>query len=276
MSSAITHAESAPPLAAALPARQGAAWRVCPALYLIRPYAATSRITDGHRSLTVVEQAGRVEVFVDRHDDFPIGLSPDAVADAGSPDAVAALAAAVLRTVLPALDDETAARTAHQHGALQALTRKGADLAEIGYALLSHGVYPSVGTRLDGPHLAWAVNGREWEVLSLGPSGTFTVTYEGRVSGLYGLLAHVLPPYDGPSLPDVSSAFTWHLTERFPQLLAVKGNEVEFRPQSGPHGFVLLPSEDDPADQVDDTTRVAAQIGGLGADLLLAAAAHLI
>ncbi|MFD9190337.1 hypothetical protein ACFWCA_19165 [Streptomyces phaeochromogenes] len=276
MTSAITHAEIAPPLAAALPARQGAAWRVLPALYLLRPYAATSRITDGRRSLVVVEQAGRVEVFVDRYDDFPIGLTPDAVADAGSPDVVATLAAAVLRTVLPAIDDESAARTAHRHGSLQALTRKGGDLAEIGYALLSHSVYPSVGTRLDGPHLAWAVGCRDWGVLSLGPSGTFTVTYEGPVSGLYGFLAHVLPPYDGPALPGVSSAFTWHLTGRFPQLLTVKGNEVEFRPHSGPHGFVMLPSEDDPTDQVDDTTRVAAQIGGLGADLLITAAAHLI
>ncbi|MFE7072621.1 hypothetical protein ACFU96_21320 [Streptomyces sp. NPDC057620] len=276
MISAVAHAETARPLAALLPARQGAAWRVTPSPYVIRPNAATSKVTDGRRSLIVVEQAGRVEVYADRADDFPFAMTPDAVVNAEEPGAVAVLAMAVLRTVLPAIDDETAARTVQQHGALQALTGKSADLAEIGYALLAQGAYPNVATRLDGPHLSWAVNGREWDVLSYGPSGTFTVTYEGRVSGLYGFLEHVLAPYDGPALPDVSTGFTWHLTERFPQFLAVKGNEVEFRPQHGPSGFVILPSEDESADQVDDTTRVAAQIDRLGADLLLTAAAHLI
>jgi hypothetical protein len=99
--SAVSPAETAAPLAALLPARRGVVWTVGPAPYDIRPNAATSRLTNGRHALFVVEQAGRIEVFADRPDLFPV--TPDAVVDATDPAAVVTLAARVLRSVLPDL-----------------------------------------------------------------------------------------------------------------------------------------------------------------------------
>lgn len=99
VSTPIAHAQTAAPLAALLPARRGIAWKVTPAEYGIRANAAMSRITDGFRSLIVVEQAGVIEVYADRPDDFAV--TPEVTVDAAGPDPVAALAAHVLRCTLP-------------------------------------------------------------------------------------------------------------------------------------------------------------------------------
>lgn len=273
--SAVSHAETAAPLAALLPARLGEAWNVGPAPYGVRPNAATSRLTNGRRSLIVAESAGRIEVFTDEHDLFPV--TPDAAVDAAGPDPVAALAARILRTVLPQLDTAVARRVRWDKGWHQALINKAADLTELGFILIDHGAHPRVRSHVDGPALTWTTpNGAVWDVLSLGADGTFTVAYDGLVRGLYGLLPVLLAPFDGVALPDVTSAFTWHLTDRFPQIRGVNAAEVDFGAQGEPYGFIVLPSEDTPTDRADDSTHVAAQFGGVGADLLLAAASHLV
>ncbi|MER6109300.1 hypothetical protein [Streptomyces hirsutus] len=275
MATAIAHAATAAPLAALLPARRRKPWTVGPAQYCIRASAPMSRITDGRRTLIVVEQAGLLEVFVDAPDEFAV--TPVAVVDATGPDPVAALAARLLRTVLPQLDTTAGHRTYWEKGHKAAHAGQAADLLELGYALIDHGAHPQTTHRIDGPALTWTTTaGAHCDVMAYGAHGTYTLTYEGPLCGLYGLLPLLLPPYDGPALPDVTSGFTYHLTKRFPQLRTAQDCELDFGTQGEPYGFITTPSEDTPTDRVNDTTPVVAQIGHLGTDLLLTAAPHLI
>ncbi|MEU1592720.1 hypothetical protein ABZ468_07635 [Streptomyces sp. NPDC005708] len=278
VSAAVAHAAAAAPLAALLPARRGVQWSVGPAPYGIRPNAATSRITDGRRALIVVEQGGRTEVYADRPDVFPV--IPDASADTSEPDPVAALAARILRTVLPALDQEAAAELAYTRGREKALAARAADLQEVGFALLDHGAPVDVVEGAAGPGLMWTTDqGAAWGLWLYPVTPNLTLTYEGPVSGLYGLLPVLLPPLDGPAasyLPDVTSGFTWHMTTRFPQLRTVDPDEVEFGRDPEPTGFVALPARSHRRALLEDSAPVAAEVGSLGADLLLTAVSHLV
>jgi hypothetical protein len=306
---AITHATTAAPLAALLPARAlglgSRGWKVGPAPCSIRNNAATSRITDGRRALIVVEEAGRVELYADRPDLFPV--TPDAVVDSTDPASIAALAARALRWILPQLDADATRDMARQvkpgEDGLQpwqyVMRQKGAALVELGFDLVDHGAHP-VATdrpgrmarkadlegawghplameRPDGPGLAWtAESGAEWGVWSYGVGGTFTLTYEGPMGGLYGALPVLLPPLDGHASTEAGSAFTRHLTDRFPQLRPVDADEVEFGARHDLHGWIALPSRAELGDPVDDDTRVCAEFGPVGIDFLLAVAAHLV
>ncbi|MGW3628028.1 hypothetical protein [Streptomyces sp. NPDC000880] len=275
MTTAVAHAETAAPLAALLPARRGTEWTVGPAEYGIRSNCATSRITNGRHALVVVEEASRIEVFADRPDDFAV--TPDAVVDVTSPDPVAALAAHVLRRVLPMLDSEAATQTAHAKGWEQVLSDKAGDLTEIGFHLVDHGAHPEPIQRIDGPGIEWTTgNGAEWGLYAFGTAGNLTLTYQGPASGLYGLLPFLLAPADGHAPTDASSGFARHLSARFPQLRPVDADELEFGNYREPQGWIALPAKDEHTDRADDTTRVAAQVGPIGADLLLTAVPHLI
>ncbi|MGW2550044.1 hypothetical protein [Streptomyces sp. NPDC001635] len=277
VSTAIAHATTAAPVAALLPARRRAAWTVEPAPYWcsLRPYAATSRITDGRRALLVVEQAHRIEVYADRPDTFPV--VPDAVVDAADPDPVAALAARVLRTVLPALDQEATAELYRTRGRDKALAAQFADLTEVGFALIDHGAALDSVEGAAGPGLIWTTGqGGAWGLWLYPLNPNLTLTYEGPVSGLYGLLPHLLLPFDGPALPDVTSGFTWHLTDRFPQLRGVDPDEVEFGNHAEPTGFIALPARSANRYPATDEIPVAAEVSHVGADLLLTAVAHLV
>lgn len=302
---AVTHATAAAPLAALLPTRHGRKpWTVGPAPYGIRNNAATSRITDGRRALIVVEEGNRVELYADRPDLFPI--TPDAVVDSTDPASVAALAIRALRWILPQLDAEATramTREVERSGdGLKAwewvMQHKRGVLVEVGRELLDHGAYP-VPTdrpnrmarkansteschplameRPDGPGLAWtAASGAEWGAWSYGLGGTFTLTYEGALSGLYGALPVLPPPLGSHTPTDTGSPFTRRLTDQFPQLRPIDPDEVEFGGRHDLHGWIALPSRAELDNPVDDDTRVCAEFGPVGVDFLLAAAAHLV
>ncbi|WP_399554015.1 hypothetical protein [Streptomyces anulatus] len=272
VSTPIAHAQTAAPLAALLPARRGIAWKVTPAEYGIRANAAMSRITDGFRSLIVVEQAGVIEVYADRPDDFAV--TPEVTVDAAGPDPVAALAAHVLRCTLPLLDTERAAETLRTGGDEQALRDRVDALTEVGFALIDHGAHAASTVRLDGEGLEWTTSqGGQWWMQAISLEGTLCLGFCGPVSGLYALLPSLLPPADGHAATGAGSAFTRHLTGRFPQLRPLADDEVEFGGYRQPHGWIATSGDTSTA---GDDTRVAAQFSVLGPDLLLTAASHLL
>ncbi|MFJ2225618.1 hypothetical protein ACIOFY_36950 [Streptomyces anulatus] len=268
----ITHARTAGPLAALLPARRGIAWKVTPAEYGIRANAAMSRITDGFRSLIVVEQAGVVEVYADRPDEFAI--TPEVAVDASGPDLVAALAAHVLRCTLPMLDTERAAEILRTGGDEQADRDRLDGLTEVGFALIDHGACLASTVRLDGDGLEWTTGkGGQWWMQALPPAATLSLGFCGPVSGLYALLPSLLPPADSHVPSDAGSAFTRHLADRFPQLRPLADDEVKFGGYQQPGGWIATSGD---ASTAGDDTPVAAQFTVLGPDLLLAAASHLL
>ncbi|MFD4795060.1 hypothetical protein [Streptomyces anulatus] len=272
VSTPIAHAQTAAPLAALLPARRGIAWKVTPAEYGIRANAAMSRITDGFRSLIVVEQAGVVEVYADRPDDFAV--TPEVTVDAAGPDPVAALAVHVLRCTLPVLDAERAAETLRTGGDEQALRDRIDALTEVGFALIDHGANAASTVRMGGEGLEWVTGrGGMWWMQAIDPSGTLSLGFCGPVSDLYELLPNVLPPADGYAATDAGSAFTRYLTDRYPQIRPLNDDQVEFGGQGQPYGWITSTTG---TDAPDDNTRIVAHLTRVGPDLLLTAASHLI
>ena len=266
---AISHAVTAAPLAALLPARRGEPWKVEPAPYAIRPNAATSRLTNRDRALIVVEQAGRIEVYADRHDLFPV--TPDAVADAADHGHLAALAARILRHILPSLARESIDRVRRERGQEGVMLARAEALQEV-YAALAARLPqpPETGRGWSGPGLAWkAASGGQWSLDS-------TLAYDGPVHGLYALLPVLLPSPDGQEPADVGSVFTRHLTDRFPQLRPLNADEVEFGRFQDVNGYIALPAKDEPTDYADDNRRVVAEFGAMGVDLLLTVVPHLV
>ncbi|CAL9326718.1 hypothetical protein [Streptomyces sp. SudanB91_2054] len=273
--SAVTPAETAAPLAALLPARRGAAWTVGYASYDIRPNAATSRLTNGRHALFVVEQAGRIEVYADRPGLFPV--HPDVVVDATDPAPALTLAARVLRSVLPDLDHDRIAETGRTKGWARVLRDRAAELLEVGFALVDHGAHATPVEGTSGPGITWtAATGATWGLWVRGQRRGMVLTYEGPVRGLYGFLPVVVTPYEGSAEDHAGSAFTRNLTDRLPQLRPVTASEVEFGAHREPSGYILTPAADDPTDRADDGQHVVAEIGGIGADLLLSNVAYLV
>ncbi|MFB6700247.1 hypothetical protein [Streptomyces rubiginosohelvolus] len=268
---AITHAQAAAPLAALLPTRRGIPWQVKPAEYGIRPNAAMSRITDGFRSLIVVEEAGVIEVYANRPNDYAV--TPESRVDAAGPDPVAALAAHVLRHTLPLLDAERAAETLRTAGPEQARTDRVNALTEVGFALIDHGAHPASTVRLDGEGLEWTTTrGGQWWMQAIHPT-TLDLGYCGPVSGLYGLLPALLTPADGHAPTDAGTAFTRHLTDRFPQIRPLNDDEVEFGKFQQPHGWIATSTD---TSTCGDDTPVVAQFSRVGPDLMLTAVSHLL
>lgn len=301
----VIHATTAAPLADLLPNRRGRKpWTVGPAPYGIRNHAATSRISDGRRALIVVEEGNRVELYAERPGLFPV--TPDAVVESTDLASVATLAARALRWILPQLDADATramAREVSTGDGLQSwqyvMRAKGAALVELGFDLIDHGAHPVPADRPDGmarkadgseewghplamerpdgPGLAWtAASGGEWGVWSYGVGGTFTLTYEGPLRGLYGALPVLLPPLGAHTSTDAGSGFTRHLTDRFPQIRPIDADEVQFGGLHDMSGWIALPSRAEPGDPADDDTRVCAEFASVGVDFLLAVAAHLV
>ncbi|CAM5237857.1 hypothetical protein [Streptomyces griseomycini] len=275
MITAIAHAATAAPLAALLPARRGEAWKVTPAPYCVRPHAATSRLTNGHRALIIAESGGRIEVFVDDADMFPV--TPDVVVAQDAPHPVATLAGRILRTVLPRLEREAAARVHHENGWQGVVTAKAADLSEVGFELIDHGAHPAVEDTLTGPALEWeGTAGGKWGLSVYGLAGQLTLTYDGPVHGLYAVLPVLLPPADGHAPQDAEGTLTRHLTARFPQLRPLGVDELEFGRLGDVPGYIARPEKPTPDATADDTTRVVAEFSAIGTDLLLSVAALLV
>lgn len=273
--SAVTPAEIAAPLAALLPARRGVRWTVGPAPYGIRNNARTSRLTNGRHALIVAEEAGRIEVFADRPGMFPV--TPDVVVDATDPAPALTLAARVLRSVLPELDGDQIRETGRTEGWGQVLSDRAAELLEVGFDLIDHGAHATPAEGMNGPGLTWtASTGGTWGLWVYGENRTLVLTYEGPVRGLYGFLPVVVTPYEGSADDHAGSAFTRNLTDRLSQLRPLDVDEVTFGARREPSGWIALPSKDEPTDRADEDQHVAAEISGLGVDLLLTATAYLV
>ncbi|MCD9904552.1 hypothetical protein LUR56_39760 [Streptomyces sp. MT29] len=271
----IPHATTAEPLTALLPSRRGKAWKVSAAEYGIRANAPMSRITNGTRTLLVVEQAGLIEVYVDDPDEFAV--TPAAMVNASDPDPVAALAARILRSVLPRLERDIASATVHSHGWQQVVVDKTGELNEVAFSLIDHGARLTPVQRVDGVGLRWeTATGAVWDLSVIGANGNLGLAYDGPVNGLYAVLPVVLPPAAGHAPTDGGSAFTRHLSDRFPQLRPLTEYEVEFGGRDDIRGWVALPTSSEPTEHADDSRRVVAEFSRLGTDLLLTAVPHLI
>ncbi|MEV8344625.1 hypothetical protein [Streptomyces niveus] len=276
MTTAISSTATAALLAALLPARKGAAWQVGPAPQIIRAGAATARLVQGGRALDVVELNGRIEVYADRRGP---ALSPDVVVAATGSDPVAELTALVLRVVLPRLAREVARVTERDHGREQVVVETTEEMNEVAGALIAKGAHLEVVPRLDGVGMTWSTGDAEWGLWVLGGAGSpgnLSLTYEGPVSGLYGLLPVVLPSGGWQDSDGLGSVFTRHLTDRFPQLRTLNADEVTFGRRDDAGVYVALPSADESTDRTDDSRRVVAEVNGLGTDLLLTAVSHLV
>ncbi|WP_328491238.1 hypothetical protein [Streptomyces zaomyceticus] len=274
MATAISTPTTAGALADLLPARRGAAWEVGPVPQCIRAGAVSARLSQGDRALDVVEHDGRVEVYADRPDAFH-GV-PDAVVTETGPDAAAALAALVLRIVLPRLEREAAAVTKAAHGDDQVVIDAAQSMNEVGFALIDHGAHPTVVPRPGGAGLLWTLtSGAEWGLWALPSNGNLALSYEGPQEGLYAVLPLLLPAPAGYERTDLGTVFTRHLTDRHPQLRPLNDHEVEFGRRDEPGGWITVPQRE-PADYADDSRRVFADFSFLGADLLLAAVPYLV
>lgn len=266
-------------LAALLPARRNRPWAVAPGQHPTQPGAACGRLTDGVRALLVAQvDAARVEVFAEYPEEYP--ARPDLVADSTAPDAASSIAARVLRSVLPRLDEEIAAVTSRTDGGWDRLHgHQLANGAELGFALIDHGAHPdAVESAADGPGLIWTSEaGGTWSVWLCGEGLAVRAEYDGPVSGLYGVLPSLLAAAEGYEPTDVGSAFTRLLTDRFPQMSPLAADQVEILPSRGTvYGQIGLPRESVPTDRADDQTPVIAEFSPVGLDLLLAVVPHLI
>jgi len=274
LSAPVAAASTAEPLAARLPTRRGIAWKVSPAPYGIRPNAAMSRITNGRRSLIIVEQAGLVELYADRPGDFPV--RPEIRVSFAGQSTVDALASHALRSTLPVLDAEIVHETIRTRGTRHVLVHRAGELTEVGFGLVDWGVAPSVTLGVNGPSLNWRNgHGGVWRLELLGENRDMSLSYDGPVSGLLPWLIVLFEAGHGHDPASGGSVFTRYLTDQFPQLRATDADEIHFGGYRAPVGFIALPDKAVPTDQADESTQVVATFGSLGADLLLASGAHL-
>ncbi|MFD8727760.1 hypothetical protein [Streptomyces sp. NPDC059611] len=272
MSAPITHSAAAASLAALLPARRGIAWQVKSTKYRTLTNTCTSHITDGFRSLIIIERAGTVEVYTDRPHD--LAGTPQITVDTTGPDPVAALAAHVLRCTLPLLDKDRAAEAVRTTGPEQALADRVEALTEVAFALIDAGAHPTSTIRPHGEGLEWMNSkGGQWWMQAVNPSAALNLDYRGPINGLYALLPALLPPADGHTPTNTGTAFTRHLTHRFPQLRPLHDDEAKFDGYQQPHGWIATSTD---TSTVKDGTPVSAQFSDVGPDLLLAAMSHLL
>ncbi|MET9776221.1 hypothetical protein ABZ023_18505 [Streptomyces sp. NPDC006367] len=278
MATAIAHTVTAAPLAALLPDRRRVPWTVGPAPQLIRAGAAMSRLRQGDRAFDIVELPGRIEVYADRPGNDLAPLAPDAVLTDLGPDPVAELAAVVLRTVLPRLEGEAMQATMRAHGWEQVVIDGAQLMNEVGFDLIDHGAHVEPTNRADGSFgIEWTAPSRAgWGLWVPRAGGILSLSYEGPVSGLYGVLPVLLPPADIRVPHNPGSVFTRHLTDRFPQLRAIADDQVAFGSLDDVNGFIALPEDDEPTDHADDSRQVVAILDGIGVDLLLTVVPHLV
>ncbi|MEU5137754.1 hypothetical protein [Streptomyces californicus] len=272
MSAHISHSAAAVSLTHLLPARRGIDWQVKSTKYRTLTNTCTSHITDGFRSLIIIERAGTIEVHTDRWHDR--AGTPQITVDTTGSDPVAALAAHVLRCTLPLLDKDRATETLRTAGPEQALADRVEALAEVGFALIDAGAHPTSTIRPHGEGLEWASSkGGQWWMQAIHPLAALNLDYHGPINGLYALLPAFLPPADGHTPTETGTAFTRHLTHRFPQLRPLNDDKVKFDGCQQPHGWIATSTDTSTA---EDDTPVSAQFSDVGPDLLLTVVSHLL
>ncbi|MER7952032.1 hypothetical protein ABTY59_32040 [Streptomyces sp. NPDC096079] len=266
-------------LALALPARRGEPWTV---EALTAPGAPTV-LSSGSRRLVVQADGSRVEVLPES-ESYP--RLPGAVADLadGETAAVEDLTRRLLRIVLAKLDAAQAPRGPWTPDfAERDRARRVGDLTELGLALLDYGVMPGQHERTDGTVLAWqTADDGVWQAYTVTGHTGATLRYQGPLRGVYAVLPSVLRPIDAPAPvtsaePVSPTVFTRYLTDRFPQMRPVCGDDVESGGGQEPSASVGLPdspSGEHANDPVDDHTTVCAEFS-VGFDLLLSAVRHL-
>ncbi|WP_331762484.1 hypothetical protein OG612_45510 (plasmid) [Streptomyces sp. NBC_01527] len=267
-------------VAALLPSRRNRPWTVTPQQGSLSWGSDCVRLSDGARGVLVAQiDTARLGVFAEHPDEYT--SEPDVVADIRDPDVAGSIAALLLRSILPRRDREADRVTGHApdtSGWDQVLTRRMGDLMEVGFQIIDHGSHPQAcEVAYAAPGLTWTTGqGGTWGLWLQGRSAHLDVCYDGPVSGLYGVLPSLLPPAEGRISANVGSVFTRHLTDRFPQLLPIGPDEVNLPGRREPSGFIALPEKTVPTDHTDHHTAVIGEFRSVGADLLLAAAPHLV
>ncbi|MEU6756047.1 hypothetical protein [Streptomyces sp. NPDC046685] len=264
-------------LAAALPARGGESWTVEPyrAWWTWEPAA---RLVQGDRALVVVADgpwdAAVAWQLPDREPS-----APDL--RVGCHDA-ARVARAVLRLVLPVLDDELAGRAAP--GAPMVVGRLET-LNEIGHAMRQRGMVThnhAVGVFPNSSVLAWGTpGGVRYTVTMHGTNPVCDFGVTGPVRAVERVLPYFLPePVAGmPRHPlrGVRGRLSRRLAAHLGQFAPVEQLEeggLAIGAATGPYGYVSPAL--DPTARVRDTSPAGAELHGVGVDLLLSVADQMV
>ncbi|MFD4795059.1 hypothetical protein [Streptomyces anulatus] len=261
-------------VAALLPARAGIAWAVEPgtAWWTTRP---TARLTQGGRTLVLVAHAWSTDVAWELTDREP--YEPDVHLDRMAPQPIAD---AVLRRVLPVLDDEIAGRA--RTPASDPAPRL-ALLNEIGHAVRRAGLatYDRAGYLVNTSTLSWGTpSGLRCSVTLHGSNPACSVQIQGPVRALERAVAHFLPdrPIKTPRrrLGGVHGRLQRRLAAHLVQHTEVEqldDDGLAFGGSTGPYGYAAPAA--DPAARVRNESPAAVDIHAVGVDLLISLVPHL-
>lgn len=261
-------------LAAALPARGGNPWTVQP--YRAWSLEPAARLVQGARALVVVadgpwdtEVAWQLPGREPTGPDLRIGRQ-----EAGP------VARAVLRLVLPVLDDEAATRA--RPGAPLVMGRLEA-LNEIGTVIRGHGLatHNHVGLYANSSVLAWGTpSGLRYAVTMHGTNPACDVSITGPVRAVERALPSFLPlpALRTPRHPmrHIQGRLARRLAAHLVQFTGVDQLDdggLAIGTATGPYGYVAPAL--DPVARVRDDTPAGGELHAVGVDLLLSLADHL-
>ncbi|MFB7403309.1 hypothetical protein ACFCZR_24350 [Streptomyces rubiginosohelvolus] len=265
-------------VAALLPERAGTPWTVTPgtAWWSTRP---TARLTQGVRTLVLVAHTWRTDVAWELPDRQP--YEPDVRLDRFAPQPIAD---AVLRLVLPVLDDEIAGRaTRPAPGTAPRL----ALLGEIGHAVRMQGLatHDRAGYLVNTSTLTWGTpSGLRYSVTVHGENPACHVQIQGPVRVLERAVGHLFPapPTETPRRPlegvrgRLQRRLAAHLAQ-FTDVEQLDDGGLAFGAGTagarGPYGYAAPAA--DPAARVRHESPAAVDVHGVGADLLISLAPHL-
>ncbi|MFI6142388.1 hypothetical protein ACIBCC_29880 [Streptomyces griseus] len=261
-------------VAALLPARAGLPWAVEPgtAWWSTRP---TARLTQGPRTLVLVAHPWSTDVAWELPDREP--YEPDVRLDRMAPQPIAD---AVLRQVLPVLDDEIAGmvrRPAPRTGPRLAL------LGEVGHAVRLQGLatHDRAGYLVNSSTLTWGTpSGLRYSVTVHGENPACHVQIQGPVRVLEQAVARFFPapPDEMPRRPlegvrgRLQRRLAAYLTQ-YTDVEQLDDGGLAFGTGVGPYGYAAPAA--DPAARVRHESPAAVEIHAAGADLLLSLVSHL-
>ncbi|MFI1532122.1 hypothetical protein [Streptomyces griseus] len=265
-------------VAALLPERAGIPWTVEPgtAWWSTRP---TARLAQGARSLVLVAHPWSTDVAWELPDREP--YEPDVRLDRMAPQPIAD---AVLRLVLPVLDDEIAGMVRR---AAPRTAPRLALLGEIGHAVRLQGLatYDRAGYLVNTSTLTWGTpSGLRYSVTIHGENPACHVQIQGPVRDLEQAVARFFPapPDETPRRPlegvrgRMQRRLAAHLAQ-FTDVEQLDDGGLAFGAGTagarGPYGYAAPAA--DPAARVRHESPAAVEIHAAGADLLLSLVSHL-
>ncbi|MFJ4988823.1 hypothetical protein ACIP9H_34105 [Streptomyces sp. NPDC088732] len=262
-------------VAARLPVRNEQEWAVAPynAWWSFQPAA---RMTQAGRTLILVAHAWRTDVAWQLPGREP--YEPDVRLEHLAPDRIAR---EVLRLVLPALDDEEAART-RTASTPRAMGRLEL-LSEIGRAMKELDLHPRdrVGLLANSSTLSWnTLSGITYSVTLHGTNPACHVSISGPLRAVERAVTHFLPDRTArvPRQPlvGVHGRLARRMAVHWGQFAPVEQLDdggLSIGGGTGPYGYAA-PAKD-PRARVRDTTHVSVDMHGIGVDLLLSVASQL-